>query len=731
MQSLVIRRGFTKKAAGEDGPSFEQQFGILTTAMIADKFPQLNNMKLAFQLIEKTDDNAEACGAAVYVLGNTVIFIPAFFKNNKLKTADMMFIAQTQQFLPLSDPWLAWLKNKDLNEAGELVPAELADTTTGAKGTTIRDISDPIIKTASVYLRGLLHLDPDMRKTASKVSVLDAVISMGKQASETMLDRLIKDTDFLNASLSFYSGNDLDSFAKKAAALGDVIPAVELILPLDKEAKTLTDNELSALYKDGFFIRKKASENTPDVIRYKQLKGMFSAVTDSGKHSMLSVSGDVIPTVILRQNTITAPCLSNRYDTGYIRYSCDNGECSASKYMNNTNKNADLVTIGDAGITPVTPGAMELSGNAEVFSLDMVNAYSTALKEGKIKELPYDATLIFPDGSFATINTHLSNTDKETACWTNGVYTITVSESDILKPIATTTNVIVPKDTRVVLPVGYKEDGTRKVYNSCEAHDKDHAAHRDARYKQTVSYVTLDTLEAFLTEYTNKTYNKAKIYHNGSDYVLSGDVDIDETPKSLKEAAFELVRAFNIEPSVAKIMLKEACNGATYDKPKTATYYITKTASDAGWQESNIGMTEATNKQPDIRQMEMPAVIEDPEKLKQTATAAAQAGIKEVFDISALKMIVKQNHFFDEIHDDIPMFMRTLDSLCRKLFQFYWHTDKMEEKYGSVKLKALEESIKCSLDSLSELTIFFKLRTVDGSGITGDSSSDLMSGQML
>ena len=55
----------------------------------------------------------------------------------------------------------------------------------------------------------------------------------------------------------------------------------------------------------------------------------------------------------------------------------------------------------------------------------------------------------------------------------------------------------------------------------------------------------------------------------------------------------------------------------------------------------------------------------------------------------------------------------------------------MEEKYGTVKLKALEDSLKCTLDSLSDLTIFFKVRTVDGTRATGDVTGDLMSGQML
>ena len=41
MHSLIIQRNMTKRATEEDGPSFEQQFGILANAVISDKFPQL------------------------------------------------------------------------------------------------------------------------------------------------------------------------------------------------------------------------------------------------------------------------------------------------------------------------------------------------------------------------------------------------------------------------------------------------------------------------------------------------------------------------------------------------------------------------------------------------------------------------------------------------------------------------------------------------------------------
>jgi hypothetical protein len=242
----------------------------------------------------------------------------------------------------------------------------------------------------------------------------------------------------------------------------------------------------------------------------------------------------------------------------------------------------------------------------------------------------------------------------------------------------------------------------------------------------------MNTLDAFLTEYCRKQYNKARVYHNGSEYIISGDKSDDDSPKSIKEAAMILVTDYDLDPAVAKVMLKEASNGATYDNPKSTLYYITKTALDeTQWQDANISMSQAVNMPPKVEQQQMPMIQENPEQLQQAVITAAQAGIKEVFDVTALKLLCRQNHFFDEIVDDIPLFMRVLDSLCRKLFQFYWHTDKMEEKYGLVKMKALEESLKCTLDSLSELTIFFKLRTVDGTGVTGDTAGELMSGQML
>ena len=700
MHSLIIQRNMTKRASEEDGPSFEQQFGILANAVISDKFPQLDQMKLAFQLIDKTDDNTKACGASVYIVGKTVIFVPAFFRNGQLKTGDMMLIGATQQFLPMSDPWLAWIKNKDLNPAGESVPTDLVENDASTKGTTIREIADPIIKTASVYLKGLCRLDPDLTKTAAKMNVLDTALHMGKQATESMLDNLMKE-NLLNATLSFYKPEDLQKFANEATAL-EPAPAFKVIMPFDKEAHELKDKELKALYKDGFFIKCAKETPAPTVIKKKRINDLFGILKEGGKASLLQPDGTVKEAYIFkRQGNLD---YDGNGDKGVNSYTANRDGIYPARPFSDP---VEFVVYTNGKSTEVRQGIMELLSEREDFTEDMFNSIGKSLAAtGTDEEDRYNGGYIICANGDAYRVWGLKKTAKDT--WTSGStkYQLAGTDSTLKRPMKTAENLyLIPNNSRFI-----------------SNDDKD----------PNLSFVTMANLDAFLENYVSKNYKKARIYHNGSDYTVSGDnTENGDKLLSFKEAALALVTDYGVAPADAKVMLKDASNGATYDNPKSTPYLIQKTAMEGGWQDANIPMDQFINRPPQLSQREMPSFVEDPAQLEQAVTTAAQNGIKEVFDVTVLKLLVKQNRFFDEIHDDLPLFMQVLDSLCRKLFQFYWHTEKMEEKYGMVKLKSLEESLKVTLDSLSELTIFFKLRTVDGTGSTGDTLGDLMTGQML
>ena len=191
-----------------------------------------------------------------------------------------------------------------------------------------------------------------------------------------------------------------------------------------------------------------------------------------------------------------------------------------------------------------------------------------------------------------------------------------------------------------------------------------------------------------------------------------------------------LVKDYGIEPGVVRNMLSEVNAGIGGNVANSELYLIDKRAfEDPDWKKSDLGMSEFMNRPEQREFVQMPTVLEDPQQLQQAVMTAAENGIKDVFDVTAFKLLVRQNRFLEEIHDDLPMFMRVLDSLCRKLFLLYWHTEDFEDQYGTVKLKSLEESLKTTLDSLSEITVFFKLRNAssDDMGV-GNDGGELMRG---
>lgn len=95
------------------------------------------------------------------------------------------------------------------------------------------------------------------------------------------------------------------------------------------------------------------------------------------------------------------------------------------------------------------------------------------------------------------------------------------------------------------------------------------------------------------------------------------------------------------------------------------------------------------------------------------AQQAAQTGQKEVFDtamIGGLLKSVRQDSLVDKYLGDL---MKALDKLGRILFLFYWHQEEFEERYGKQDLPELEDSLRNSFESLGDITLFLKEKTVE------------------
>lgn len=96
------------------------------------------------------------------------------------------------------------------------------------------------------------------------------------------------------------------------------------------------------------------------------------------------------------------------------------------------------------------------------------------------------------------------------------------------------------------------------------------------------------------------------------------------------------------------------------------------------------------------------------------AQQAGEEGQKEVFDvgmISGLLKSVRQDSLVDRYLGDL---MKALDRLGRMLFMFYWHGEEFEERYGKADMPELEDSIRNAFETLGDVTLFLKEKTIDG-----------------
>lgn len=114
-----------------------------------------------------------------------------------------------------------------------------------------------------------------------------------------------------------------------------------------------------------------------------------------------------------------------------------------------------------------------------------------------------------------------------------------------------------------------------------------------------------------------------------------------------------------------------------------------------------------------------PMTVPDPMALQQAQQAASQ-GQKEVFDTSVLGSMLKVVREEALIDRYLPDLMRSLDRIGRILFLFYWHGEEFEDRYGKQDMPELEDTLRNTFESVGDLTLFLKQKTVEPMGQGGD-----------
>lgn len=145
--------------SGNDIP-FEQAFANLAHAYLREKAPTLLDHELGFQLLERNNENTKAVGVFGFKVGSMLLYGPVFFLNGNLKGHELLYLKNSDQFVPLKENWLDDILNKKPNILGKAVTrnsAQLGMQTPsfsrlvnspskyGSANPTLRELMDPVL----------------------------------------------------------------------------------------------------------------------------------------------------------------------------------------------------------------------------------------------------------------------------------------------------------------------------------------------------------------------------------------------------------------------------------------------------------------------------------------------------------------------------------------------------------------------------------------------------------
>jgi hypothetical protein len=94
---------------------------------------------------------------------------------------------------------------------------------------------------------------------------------------------------------------------------------------------------------------------------------------------------------------------------------------------------------------------------------------------------------------------------------------------------------------------------------------------------------------------------------------------------------------------------------------------------------------------------------------------AADSGSKPVFESSIINLLLKTNRTSDQVSEWLPDLVSSLDSKCRLLLLFYWHSSDFAENYGKDEMAEFEDVLLNSIKVDGQLILFLKQKASESS----------------
>lgn len=688
--------------------AIEDTMAQLAHSQISQSLPSLNADIQGFQLIEGNENNNAAIGVIVALINNLCVYIPAIYRNGKIFNMDIMYIPEMRQWLPTQDNWITYLRSRRADLDGIVRERDKKAKKGTAASINLDTPFQNIAKHASdSYDRKYIErvgvpyalkeaentLKKELEKPVSSLEIPTLNTLINKCASSPMarkvLNTIANNESIGNAFVQFYSDDDILDAAKAVAEAGTIgykekvkpTGTVKIMTSASAGASDLSDDEKIKILRDGAVI-----SDTRGLVPTKiyKMKDNCDWVTpgQDGVYEILKLDGTTMTAFVIigsrrrELNHKTQYNVAYNYilplDDGKARklyvapaailgqtIPVHNFELSAGQTIDNI-RNGNLSEGSDYAIT---------DKNETLIVVDIDGTHIT-LKDPEFKHIGKgeDHKVLLGNRCKVQHNEFVDN---------HVTQMIKIPAGGKLRIKGTT--IFVPEQCRF-----FKIDCDQLPWCADEIKND----------------LNLATMDEFVDSVTRRSkLLSIKIYNGNGELTISDDTGRVTDPLNKRAAAYDLVKTYAITPDVAENILNVP--------NKSQERFLAKIASSTGYALafSDDDPDDETDGYTDLN-----GVLSG--DAKRDLESAAQTGIKEIMDVTLLKLLAEDGSSVRMIQDLIPSLFTAMNSVGQLLFMLRAGTS-LVEAYGESRTVEMELQFTKLMQRLGDAIIVLQQGRID------------------
>lgn len=716
--------------------TFEAKFAQLANNQISERVPALIEHRVGFQLIDKNEEETKAVGIAAFVVNKLFLYVPIFFIEGSLKGMELLYIYQSDLFVPATDNWISMLRQEGVDALGSVI-SEKRDNSSADKFYGPEEVNISRYPSSFTYKRASLNTPNSIvdSKTLDQMLVKRQLQSfdlghnlplLGKRANEYFVSTMLNRPTFANALLQWYSKQDIEKIAEKSVA--DIYakkgePKKDEVIFItsnaDENMSALGNAEKKLLMRNGVYILDHRT-NFSKVFQTDVDTKTLQSPTEPGAYDVLMSDGSYKQFIIILPKVL------------------DDSDRLHRRQQSNDNRKAALIDLADPTKYYCVPARQILCRQSDKITKKQIDGLRggddttkkriasiiSEKRDQQRKESTYTTSSTPQWVEKRVLIVQSPNLSFEAKLFQNpGMSEAQLGgpgDGGCLQPANTNTNGYgEPLD--FIIEVG-PERGTLSISGDvmlipegCRLFTRNDDDNLSLGSIETVSRMMYKTAADF---------KRITVSFQGN----SGSVRFEKSATSLLDKVGvlkELTLTHGIEASVAQKMVKQAeatkyhthdfliKHAAAFD---TAAYGASKkpfmggpsmsVQANPNYQDAIVGGATANGPE------EADGTPILPQNVIDRANQAAGKGIKEVFDVSVLSGLVDVADMSEIRKDYVTQMIQGMDSVGRMLFLYYWHKDEFENRYGDIDMKNLENTLRTVFESTGDLILFLREKTV-------------------